>query len=201
MRNDFEIYSGQIMPVTNLPDLGASSNVVLRLTQMIPENKNFLVYFENWFASTRLFVTLAKKGVGALGTVRLNRFHKKGRGTFEEKETTFNGIDIRAVKWFDNRAVTLVSSFESAEPVETVTRYDSKSHREIEISCPRIVRTYNLFMGVSGQKNSTYQFIFRFVHVVIVTAWLLYRAVCKGHMIDKKSMMDLLEFRANIAKS
>ncbi|XP_063229614.1 piggyBac transposable element-derived protein 4-like [Bacillus rossius redtenbacheri] len=28
--HDFEIYSGQIMPVPNLPDLGASSNMVLR---------------------------------------------------------------------------------------------------------------------------------------------------------------------------
>ncbi|KAJ8882125.1 hypothetical protein PR048_018613 [Dryococelus australis] len=97
------------MPVPNLPDLGASSNFILRVTQMIPENKNFLVYFDNWFVSPRLFVTLVKKGVEALGTVKLNRFRgltftadtemtDKWRGTFEEKEISLDGIDIRAAK-------------------------------------------------------------------------------------------------------
>ncbi|KAJ8869899.1 hypothetical protein PR048_028908 [Dryococelus australis] len=154
---ELEKFVGQIMPVPNLPDLGANSNFVLRLTQMIPEHKNILVYFDKWFASPRLFVTLAKKGVGVLGTVRLNRsrcltftadaeMKKRGRETFEGKETTLDRIDIRAVKWFDNRAVILVSSSEYAEPVGTVTRYDSKSHREIEIPCPRIVPAYNQFI-------------------------------------------------------
>ncbi|KAJ8872195.1 hypothetical protein PR048_025797 [Dryococelus australis] len=141
---------------------------------------------------------------------------KKGRRTFKEKDTTLDGIDIRAVKWFDNRAVTLVSPFESAEPVGTVTRYDIKSHREIEIPCPRIVRTYNQCMEgvdlldslitfhrikVRSKEILPTIFFFQFVDLVILTAWLLYREVCKGHRIDKKNMMDLIEFRADIAES
>ncbi|KAJ8893532.1 hypothetical protein PR048_006130 [Dryococelus australis] len=188
------LYSVQIMPVPNLPDLGASSNFILRSTQMIPENKNFLVYFDNGFALPRLFVTLTKKGVGALDTVRLNKFRgltftadnemkKKGRGTFEEKETTLRRIDVGAVKWFDNRAIPY----------------------------PRIVRTYNEFTDGVYLLDSliTYyrimirskKFYLQFFFSLCGFAWLLYREDCKGHRIDMKNMMDLLEFRADIAES
>lgn len=224
--HDFEIYSGKISPVPNLPDLGASSNVVLSLTQIIPDNQNYLVYFDNWFASPALFGVLANKGIGALGTVRLNRFRglsftpdkemkKRGRGSFEEKETTIDGIDLRAVKWLDNRAVTLVSTFDSAEPADMVTRYDAKIRGEIQVPRPRIVKTYNQFMGgvdlldsliayyrIRVRSKKYYlRFFFHFVDLVVVTSWLLYRRDCDAYGLDKKLVPDLLEFKADVAES
>lgn len=58
---DFFIYSKKIEPVLGEPDLGASSNVVLKLAQSIPVGLNHLLYFDNWFTSLPLMTTLAKK--------------------------------------------------------------------------------------------------------------------------------------------
>lgn len=72
---------------------------------------------------------------------------KKGRGAFEEKETKVNGVSVRAVKWFDNRAVTLLSTFASANPPPTAERWDKKSKALIPVKCPSIVNMYNKGMG------------------------------------------------------
>lgn len=44
---NFEVFTGKIQPHPNLPDLGASSNIVLRLSDVIPKHKNYLLYFDN----------------------------------------------------------------------------------------------------------------------------------------------------------
>ena len=46
--HDFDIYTGKIdPPPANGPDLGASSNIVLKLASKIPSNMNYLVYYDN----------------------------------------------------------------------------------------------------------------------------------------------------------
>lgn len=52
---DFEIYTGSIKAVDGFPDLGASSNIVLKLAETIPRDKNYLLFFDNWFSSLPLF--------------------------------------------------------------------------------------------------------------------------------------------------
>ncbi|XP_049938930.1 piggyBac transposable element-derived protein 4-like [Schistocerca serialis cubense] len=74
---DFEIYTGQ----ENLParclqdesDLGASSNVVVRLTQSILKHVGHKSYFDNYYTSLHLMTFLASQGILFLGTVRRNR--------------------------------------------------------------------------------------------------------------------------------
>jgi hypothetical protein len=98
---------------------------------LFPDNENYLLYFDNWFSSPILFVEFQKRGLGAIGTIRLNRFSrctltadkdmkKKGRGSYEKKETTIENVIIRAIKWYDNKAVTIATTFSSAESVGTI---------------------------------------------------------------------------------
>ncbi|XP_042885490.1 piggyBac transposable element-derived protein 3-like [Penaeus japonicus] len=58
MTYDFMPYTGKINPVNDptVPDLGASSNVVLQLSQIIPSNCNYYMFFDNWFTSLPLFI-------------------------------------------------------------------------------------------------------------------------------------------------
>ncbi|KAL3223997.1 hypothetical protein MRX96_027064 [Rhipicephalus microplus] len=44
---DFSIYTGNIRPVPGLPELGASSTVVLEFSRSNPVNKNYLLFFDN----------------------------------------------------------------------------------------------------------------------------------------------------------
>ena len=64
---DFEIYTGKNMKLDG--DLGISGNMVFRLTKDLEENKDFKVYFDNWFSSVELVKTLKERGIHAVGTI------------------------------------------------------------------------------------------------------------------------------------
>ena len=77
--------------------LGASANVVLNLSQIIPEDRNFRLYFDNYFTSVPLQTHLASKKIWCYWTVQSHRVKNlkfisdnflkpEGRRSFEEKE-------------------------------------------------------------------------------------------------------------------
>ncbi|XP_067641871.1 piggyBac transposable element-derived protein 3-like [Eurosta solidaginis] len=87
---DFTMYVGE----GTCPSygLGLSSDVVLYLAQNLPKNKNFKLYFDNWFTSVSLLIALKEMGIFATGTIRKNRvsscqllsdveLKKRGRGS------------------------------------------------------------------------------------------------------------------------
>ncbi|KAJ8381511.1 hypothetical protein SKAU_G00022890 [Synaphobranchus kaupii] len=111
--------------------IGASGNIVLQLASIIPVNQSHKIFYDNWFTSVDLQVVLEKAKIHSVGTVRQNRLagctimpekimKKKARGTYEEKQTTHQGVTLKAVKWFDNRPVTLLSTFTGANPITQV---------------------------------------------------------------------------------
>ncbi|KAL3210703.1 hypothetical protein MRX96_008651 [Rhipicephalus microplus] len=153
---DFSIYTGNIRPVPGLPDLGASSNV-LELSRSIPENKNSL-FFDNWYTSIKLLVSLHQLGIPASGTARASRssgcrllsdaeMKKDGRGSHMERAATVDGVEVRVVKCYDSRGVNIASAFGSVELLGSCQRYDRKKNKRCEIQQPAIGKTYNTFMG------------------------------------------------------
>lgn len=99
LTHNFEVYTGRILPTPTLPDIGASSNVVLRLTEHVSHQnqKKLLIYFDNWYSSPSLLVTLSNIGSAALRIIRKKRFSRleflsdkdmkiEGRGCYEEKK-------------------------------------------------------------------------------------------------------------------
>jgi len=68
------VYTGQEnYPKFNDIDIGASGNVVIRLTKNVPNNKNHRIYFDNYYTSVPLMEHLYDRGILGLGTVRRNR--------------------------------------------------------------------------------------------------------------------------------
>ena len=68
--------------------------------------------------------TLMKDGILLFGIIRANRLtnckflteselKKSGRGSYEVKKATLNGIDVLAIKWMDNRLATMLTSNDS----------------------------------------------------------------------------------------
>ena len=47
-----------------------------------------------------------------------------------EKECVVDNTIIQAVKWFDNKGVSLLTTFDSAYPLRDVSRYDQKIKSE-----------------------------------------------------------------------
>lgn len=115
--------------------MGISSDVVLYLAKSLPKDKNFKLYFDNWFTSVSLLISLKEIGIFATGTVRKNRIRncqllsdaelkKHGRGSFDIKcEMNHNLV---CVIWCDNKPVQLISSCEGDQPVGIYKRWSPK---------------------------------------------------------------------------
>ncbi|XP_062141848.1 piggyBac transposable element-derived protein 1-like [Drosophila sulfurigaster albostrigata] len=165
----FEVYSGAgdnvILP--GHPDLGASANIVVRLTQSVQSFKNHIIYFDNFYTSLPLMVYLRAKGIYSLGTIRANRIpncklpnegtiNKLPRGSMIEYVGCSYGIELTNVLWKDSKAVRFLSSYVGVKPfarkdprqgTSKIPRFDRKSKKYVEIDCPQIVKEYNAHMG------------------------------------------------------
>lgn len=70
---NMEIYTGQEnVTLPSEPNMGASANVFVRLARIIPRNKNYRLYFDNYYTCLPLLEYLYKERT-SLGTIRRNR--------------------------------------------------------------------------------------------------------------------------------
>ena len=221
---DFEIYAGKQDNIL-LPgeaDCGASGNVVIRLSRIVPNNCNFRIFFDNYFTSVDLQLALARRGILSLGTVRLNRLPKttkllsdaelakRGRGAYQEKITSVDGTQLSVVRWYDNRAISLLSTFVGSQPVSEIKRYNKVRHEEQQVPCPQVVHVYNKHMGgvdlldslIGLYRNKIrsrkwyHRVFFHLIDLTVVNAWLLYRRSFPG----KCKMLSLHDFKADVAE-
>lgn len=224
--HNFEIYTGKILPMPEKEDIGASGNIVLRLASVIPQHKNHLLFFDNWFTSIKLLTNLYTDGIYCLGTARKDRLHglvfssdknmkKEGRGTYEEFASTIDDVKIFALKWFDNKSVCLASTFCGSQPIDIVQRFDRKTKTRIDVPRPNAIKQYNLFMGgvdlldglisyyrIDLRSRKWYlKLFFHFIDLAMVTAWLRYRADMLKAGLTKKDILDSLAFRAEVAEA
>ena len=54
---------------------------------------------------------------------------KEERGTTAIKTYKSDGVKLRVVKWFDNRAVFILTTYEAVEPTSQVRRWNRKGKR------------------------------------------------------------------------
>lgn len=150
-----------------MQDFGACSNVVVRLSQTIPDFQHYIMYFDNFYTSIPLLVYLRSRGIYSLGTVRANRIpncklpldlevKNEPRGYSSEYLTDAQGVTVNTVIWKDNKCVRLASTyvgihpFNSSNPTVQPAKapwYDRKEKKYVEIDCPQIIREYNKHMG------------------------------------------------------
>nr|XP_005159764.1 piggyBac transposable element-derived protein 3-like [Danio rerio] len=216
---DFEVYTGK-GTVTNERGLGVAGEVVLRLVSDIPKGLNYKCFFNNWFPSPELIVVLKKMVILTVATINRNRLRgctlksdkelsKAGCGAYEVKYEKTSGMSI--MKWYDNKAVLLASSFIGPEPVERCRRWSKEKKEYVEVDRPHIVKVYNHNMGgvdLADKFAALYRTDFRprrwylrilyyLIDLSLVNGWLLYRR----HLTQKqeKKYMPLLDFRVQVA--
>lgn len=106
----FEVYNGagDNTIIDEAPNIGATSNVVVRLSQSIVNNVHHIIYFDNFYTSIPLLVYLRSRGIYGLGTVRANRVpncklpsdndcKNEPRGYSTEYMTNAMGVDVTNV--------------------------------------------------------------------------------------------------------
>ena len=71
-----------------------------------------------------------------------------GSGSFFEKITVIETKEIRTVEWYDNRAMTLASTFEGVN-LCILSRDGDQSPKElVQVSCLSIIHSYQYMKGV-----------------------------------------------------
>lgn len=226
---NFEIYTG----TENNPaekDLGASSNTVVRLTRIVPENKNHKLFFDNYYTSLRLMTYLKTKGILCLGTVRSDRIpnsklpnlktvkeiNSVPRGTIYEYVANVDDSEVSSLMWVDNKCVRLMSTYAGTNPISSVPRYRRASKESEMIPCPNVVLQYNRHMGgvdlmdsllgrykIKMRSRKWYLRIFyHLVDLSVINAWLLYLRVMKEKGDDgKTTKLKLAEFRLELGET
>ena len=222
--HDFMIYQG------TAPDLSPEESVgyqpadfVIQLCKTLPLNKNYIVYFDNWFNFPELQLQLKRMGFHSVGTLRLNRargcnlkteaeLRKEGRGACDSKVDANSGLCI--VRWFDNRVVQVSATHAGVDPMKTVKRWDNKAKKFVEVLCPAAVTEYNYHMGgvdlfdmlsslyrTDHKSLKWYRRIFYWVlNVACINGWILYKRHCAQLQVAPKDVVDLLGFIAQVSQ-
>lgn len=218
---DFLVYIGK-GTVDNNRGIGIGGEVVLKLVDFLPKDKNYKVTFDNWFCGLPLLSELKKIGILATGTIRANRTMKcplpddkamkqMARGSYVARYDQKN--DICVVKWLDTKCVTVASSFLKAEPLDDCKRWDKSKKQHVTVARPHVISEYNLSMGgvdLSDMINALYKqdirsprwymrLFYFLVDLSITNAWLLYRRHAKQKGVEPEH--DSLGFRDSVAES
>ncbi|CAF3853099.1 unnamed protein product [Rotaria sp. Silwood1] len=219
---DFKFYTGK----EGKPEHGLCTQVVLDLCETVPRSINHKLFCDNFYTTIRLQVELHKLGIYAVGTVRPNRLpglimknekdlSLEGRGAMDHRVAEVDGVQICAVKWYDNKVVNCLSTLHACHPVDFVQRWSNKEKKHIQVKRPNIIKAYNQHMGgvdlldmlislyrVNVRSQKYYiKIIFHLMDLSLVNAWLLYRRHCSQQKIPKKNIMSLLTFRVNVAEA
>ena len=118
--------------------------------------------------------------------------------------------NVVAVKWFDNRGVTMVGTcLEECDKISTVSRKVKGQSAKIPVPCPEIIKDYNSGMGavdLVGQKTAAckldskssggryyLRLFFDLMDILVVNSHIIYKK------LNPKGM-ELLDFEIVLAK-
>ncbi|GBN82213.1 PiggyBac transposable element-derived protein 3 [Araneus ventricosus] len=190
-----------------------SQTVVENLLSVVETPAKHKIYMDNFFTSYDLLVSLRDKRFFATGTVRENRMAKcplksskilgkMDRGTSDRKFDTKN--EIAAVRWNDNRVVSLINNFEDTRCFTKVERRMKGGKQKVDV--PSCVVSYNkykncvdlfdnhmetYFSSIQGKKWHWPLFVNAF-ETSLVAAWKI------SKFFAPEQALDLLEFRRHI---
>uniref|UniRef100_A0A3Q4GCX2 PiggyBac transposable element-derived protein domain-containing protein n=1 Tax=Neolamprologus brichardi TaxID=32507 RepID=A0A3Q4GCX2_NEOBR len=183
MLHDFVVYQGG----TGKKTLLGIGDVVVKLCETLPAEQNYKVFADNFFSLAPLVLTLLQRQI-YFGRNTLWKFlAQRGRGSVDAMVNKEESMVI--VKWYDNKSVTLISSYCATEPQDTVHRWSKSGKAFVEVKRPLIVKEYNTFMGgidlldtciarykYHMKSRRWYLYLFwQTIMLGVVNAWLIYR--------------------------
>ena len=113
-----------------------------KLLEHLPSQQHFKVFFDNWFCSIPLCLSLKENGFLITATIRadctkgcplLTDKVKQGRGSHCLRTDANSALCV--TKWCDSKSVNLITLYIQPAKIETIKR------------CPKVVKEYNNYMG------------------------------------------------------
>eukprot|EP00117_Sycon_ciliatum_P002306 scpid50910/ scgid2388/ PiggyBac transposable element-derived protein 4 len=150
---EWTLYTGKDMAEGRdvaMADTSKGSQIVAKLVRHL--GQGHVVYMDNYYSSPTLFQWLSsRRGMGAVGTVRVNRKglppackDKKKKGTpprFWRDET------VLTCSWPDKKQVTVLSTIHSCEVVDVDIRDRRAPQGVRSVKKPSCIASYNSLMG------------------------------------------------------
>lgn len=194
------------------------SKLVTTLCKTITLPRLSVVFCDNFFTSFDLVQNLQENlSIRCIGTVQPNRMGgatlktdkelmKEGRGAFDY----MSAEGLLAVKWFDNKCVSLLSSACGIAPLSSVKRWSKEAKAKVAVPCPSLIPAYNQHMGgidlsdmlvhmykTPAKSRRWYLPLFGYIlDLCISNAWLVYKRDCS---LLKKALLPLKKFRLAVA--
>nr|XP_020454066.1 piggyBac transposable element-derived protein 3-like isoform X1 [Monopterus albus] len=224
---DFEVYQGANSLRSQIQDaeeLGLGVLVIARLAKTLhPGTK---VYCDRFFTSMKAVDQMLEKQVYLTGTIMKNRvteplqklpsdqdMKEQGRGA--SASVTRGDGKVCVVKWYDNKAVLMLSTVHAEQPEDVCQRWSKKDKQYVSVMRPSIVREYNTKMGGVDltdrmmsyyrmsvrTKKWTIRMLMHFLDLALANSWLLYRQDNTLCGTPKRDMMQFLQFRMTVAQA
>nr|XP_037877072.1 piggyBac transposable element-derived protein 3-like [Bombyx mori] len=214
---DFEVYRGAS---TSMGDrsLGVGASIILHLSKSIPRGS--CIYFDRYFSSIPLLEKLSTIGLHGTATLMMNRIPERKNIDFKPDRRMKRGEsqqfvcdDVVVVKWMDNKSVLVASNCTSADDTTFVQRWNKNISAFTDVTAPKIIANYNRYMGgvdildqsmeyyrtFMKTRKWTLKVILHFFDLALCNAWRLYKLECAAAAIPNSKVMDLLEFRMQVA--
>ncbi|KAJ4935696.1 hypothetical protein JOQ06_017225 [Pogonophryne albipinna] len=202
--------------------LGATSQIVSIQASTMSSPSTTAIFADNFFTSLELVRYLRDQNCRYTGTARDNRIGKPPLKSIKEMEKKavprgtcdyiMSDDGILAVRWKDNRTVSLLSTDMGVEPMSSVIRYCSETKTKEPVSCPAVIRTYNANMG-GIDKNDMLVHLYRTpmkskrwymrmfaytIDVSLTNAWIMYR---RDHKALGVNGVPLKSFRIQVFRA
>lgn len=202
---------------------GLGGSVVLKLVEHLEKDKHIL-FFNHFFGSYNLLMSLDYLGIKAAGLVHMNSFanppllsnkelKKLGKGASYEVSSADEKIGI--IKWFEKKTVTFASNYITSGQPDKIECYDKKKKSYIEVSRPEVVKLYNetirgiflhdhlssIYRIFLKSQEWTLHMLFHFFDMGISNSWLEYTNDAQATNLPKRNTMDLFSFKWKLAQN
>uniref|UniRef100_A0A673LD19 PiggyBac transposable element-derived protein domain-containing protein n=1 Tax=Sinocyclocheilus rhinocerous TaxID=307959 RepID=A0A673LD19_9TELE len=227
--HDLVLYQGKTtlkahgVPMTSEQQaMGVTSQIVSVLASTMSSSTTTAIFADNFFTSLEIVRYLKDKNCRYTGTARDTRIGNPPLKSIKdmEKKAVPRGVHdyitsddgIMALRWKDNKVVTLLSTDMGVEPISSVYRYCSDTKRKEPISCPAVIKSYNANMGGIDKSDMLvhlyrtpmkskrwYMRMFAYaIDVSLTNAWIMYRQDIKALAVDGLSLKN---FRIQVFRS
>lgn len=208
----FDVYTGRSAEKSSeTSTLG--ERVVIGLCSKTSLEPWSTIAFDNFFTTVKLMQTLYSRQLYSVGTVRVNRKDlpdmMKKKSKMQRGEFMFQTKGcISAVKWMDNKEVTVLSTGHDPKEVCSVFRRAKDGTRN-SVMCPLPVAHYNKIMGgvdrfdqlreryAIGRRSAKWwhRILYWLIDLAIVNAFIMYKISRR-----QESTVDQLTFRLQLAR-
>jgi len=220
--HDFTLYQGSAPDLVEEESIGYQPpDFVIQLCKSLPQHKNYIVYFDNWFNFPELQIRLKSLGFYSGHTLRKQaaRLRVEVRVRFAQGRPwsmTARSTQTAdsALLWYDNRAVQVSATHAAIHPIRILKRWDNKDKKFVEVQCPAAITEYNSHMGgvdlfdmlsaiyrIDHKSVKWYRRIFYWaLNVACINSWILYKRHCSQLAVAEKDYLDLLGFVTQVSQ-